>query len=762
MNALRAVPGLVGWLVLVTVATAAGPAPRTLEQHITVDALGNARFDMKWSLPRAEYDALIDCLGERMVAVKDGKPVEKDGKPVVLEVRPPAPESVLAWLDFTSLGVEVEGLTGKLDSAAHTISAQFQVSGWAKNLRGRWRLDLLDDARWYAPFNPHRPCAPLAGTVAFRLASTTSAGSSGPTTVTLVPTDWLPTTCRIEVTLPAGATGVRVEKNRLSYKAPRPAGRGGNGDQEPELRLQGRTEVLAALHKLYGDPKYLTHWLARTTFKNASDEVLTGYRMRYRLVLPGMPTEWTEWTEVASIVYPDQVVSQPLFAILPPQLCNLQSQTTATLNVEYEYCLPNHEKVQQSADCTLDVLGVNDAMMSCPGTFPGKNLFHHWHNAPLVVSSFVSAADPVVRDLAGQVAHATGGAYPIGGRTVEDREAATRKVLDALYGLLRTHVAYKGAWTADRGGRLVQRMNYGRNVLQNHAGNCIDLAMLYASVMEAYNVDAGVVLVPGHAFPIVRVPNSNVLIPLEATMCGGGTLATSDSFDWALLEGQAKWNKWTAEGTWCVVYPRDLRHQGVPTPELPPVGANPLKDWSINTPELLTAATIQKVVVKPNVFLGPRAGTVLFVDLTIRNPRGKALTLEARVLNREGRPLKGVSEDYRGADGDLVVRSSLTEVRSDTATGKEVPVFLPASETGLRPGAHEVIVQLSLWEGRGNDRTMVEAIYLNPEPIEDDKAKKETEPKKEDKGEKKLRLVPRPAPVKAGVSLTVPPPPDYR
>jgi hypothetical protein len=70
------------------------------------------------------------------------------------------------------------------------------------------------------------------------------------------------------------------------------------------------------------------------------------------------------------------------------------------------------------------------------------------------------------------------------------------------------------------------------SVLTDRAANCIDGSMLFASVLEALQLEPVVVFVPGHAYVAVRnVPGAQLVWPVETTMLGTAPFVS------ALLEG---------------------------------------------------------------------------------------------------------------------------------------------------------------------------------------------------------------------------------
>ena len=67
----------------------------------------------------------------------------------------------------------------------------------------------------------------------------------------------------------------------------------------------------------------------------------------------------------------------------------------------------------------------------------------------------------------------------------------------------------------------VQRIRLPAEVIEQRAGNCIELALLYASAAEALRLEAAILLVPGHAFVAIRTDQEGAIYySIETTMIG--------------------------------------------------------------------------------------------------------------------------------------------------------------------------------------------------------------------------------------------------
>ena len=69
-----------------------------------------------------------------------------------------------------------------------------------------------------------------------------------------------------------------------------------------------------------------------------------------------------------------------------------------------------------------------------------------------------------------------------------------------------------------------QRIRLPGEVLDQSSGNCIELTLLYASVVEALGMQSAIVIVPGHAYVAVRVDDTNdSYYFIETTIIGRST-----------------------------------------------------------------------------------------------------------------------------------------------------------------------------------------------------------------------------------------------
>ena len=72
--------------------------------------------------------------------------------------------------------------------------------------------------------------------------------------------------------------------------------------------------------------------------------------------------------------------------------------------------------------------------------------------------------------------------------------------------MVANHIAYQTPPSYVNGHTNGQHIKYARDVLRNHSGTCIDLAIFFASACESVNLQTALVITKGHCFPVVRLP----------------------------------------------------------------------------------------------------------------------------------------------------------------------------------------------------------------------------------------------------------------
>ena len=379
-------------------------------------------------------------------------------------------------------------------------------------------------------------------------------------------------TTRLE--FPPGTKNIRFEAARggvlceLPAPAPQP-----QGNLDADMDIQVRPEIMSCFYKIYGNRKFGQLWVGRAVFRNRGTATLQDFRIRFRI--PGY-SDWGSW-ERTPFVYPTQTVVEPYYPILGRGVCELKSATPAAVEVAWSYRTPDGRLVEDSETKRLDILGLNDVIFSSLTADESTSWFEAFNYAPLIGASFVCHSDPILQRFAGMAAKMAGGVAA----SVSNPNAL--QFMRGVYDLMcHNQIRYQSPPGLFRRG-VRQHVKFGRDVLQNRSGTCIDLAILYASVCQAGGLEPMLVLLPGHCFPMVKLPEGGFQA-VEATAVSGTPDGQKIPFEAATQRGQKEWQDCLKDGMFYLVDIQKLRAAGVPSPELPDLPPSTLNDWGITVP----------------------------------------------------------------------------------------------------------------------------------------------------------------------------------
>ncbi|MGC8492193.1 MAG: transglutaminase-like domain-containing protein [Syntrophobacteraceae bacterium] len=179
------------------------------------------------------------------------------------------------------------------------------------------------------------------------------------------------------------------------------------------------------------------------------------------------------------------------------------------------------------------------------------------------------------------------------------------KVMRALYDIMRTiHISYQSPQAMNDPGlsydiKTVQSIQYPRDTVEKRSGTCIDLAILYAAMMNSVDIRPYLVVTDDHCFPVARTPSGN-FVPVEATGVGDG-YNKAFTFEQAVKSGARTWQKVNQTGRFVLVDVRKMWMSGVANPELASLPPDILDRWGITALVNAPAAPAAQVAARgPN------------------------------------------------------------------------------------------------------------------------------------------------------------------
>ncbi|MEO7047930.1 MAG: hypothetical protein ABI091_21710 [Ferruginibacter sp.] len=271
----------------------------------------------------------------------------------------------------------------------------------------------------------------------------------------------------------------------------------------------------------------------------ANEDALGGKYSLFKMTLTNNSNHAAENVEVAYEVtnYIQNMVCQKIPKILPGQ--------TVVVN-----CYPNFpdkivEKTTSSKE-TVNITIKGSNLKTIENSFPiqikGRNEFVYTYipvdeirtaaesfDNKELLSCFVTPEDPIIKYLTQKIQEKIlkGEAASVEGKD----EEAVRFMMGVYEATLRSHMVYSGTSGVPEklgdASSIVQSIRLPREVVTGKTGLCIELSLLYASVMMNAGLDPMVYLVPGHAYPGFKI-NGN-FYAIEATGINGeglGGIAT--------------------------------------------------------------------------------------------------------------------------------------------------------------------------------------------------------------------------------------------
>ena len=145
-----------------------------------------------------------------------------------------------------------------------------------------------------------------------------------------------------------------------------------------------------------------------------------------------------------------------------------------------------------------------------------------------LVAAMVMPNDPSVEELIRQAAGYTDSGMMVAGYGdhIDDDNGGVWDRLQAIWRAEQDYdLTYINTWVSFAPGD-VQRIRLPSEVLDQRSGNCIELAILYASAAEALDLEAALILVPGHAYVGIRTDQQGAnYYFIETTMIGDATFS---------------------------------------------------------------------------------------------------------------------------------------------------------------------------------------------------------------------------------------------
>ena len=309
-----------------------------------------------------------------------------------------------------------------------------------------------------------------------------------------------------------------------------------------DLKIQPASVIMPAAYKVYANPNIMggRYNLFKAVIKNSTSAEIKNLKVQYRV--PGLIPDWTD-VPAATNLLPGQTAVATCFPVFPQSITERNTSSKEKTDIRITYGSKGNP-TERDESFPFDVTSVNDIVFTNMADQDKAYTSDYGENRVLY-ACMVSSEDPIIKHYAQAVqqkilcGEAGAGVGESGEVTDKDIKEKVR-VMEGVYNAtLLSHMVYSetqsGVSTFSDNTSSTEHIRLPREVVSGNTGLCIELALLHASVYKAAGLNPVIFLIPGHAYPGIKVGNQ--YIPIESTGIGGVGLGSIMSADQALQRG---------------------------------------------------------------------------------------------------------------------------------------------------------------------------------------------------------------------------------
>ena len=339
------------------------------------------------------------------------------------------------------------------------------------------------------------------------------------------------------------------------------------GKDSLDVKVSSASYIMPSVYKVYANPQALgngEYYFFKMLLTNNGGTTMNDVKISYRI--PNL-IDWTDLQEVPN-VYPGQHVVVRCYPHFKDDIVNRMTQSQETGEIKIEY---NGGKVKKES-FGFNMMGRNQFVYT---DIPPDEVTSYpdlMHNTQLL-PCLVTPEDPIVKYYTAQVQEKLmhGEAASVSGKP-EDAVKFLKGLYAATY---LSGMVYSGTEGIPQKlgdvSSTVQSARLPREVITGNTGLCIELSLMYASVLKAAGLHPIIFLIPGHAYPGIQV--DNMWYAIEATGVNGaglgGRLNPEDAFTLGMKNLQAFVQaRQQGDSRYLVIDVNDLEGKGVVPMEL--------------------------------------------------------------------------------------------------------------------------------------------------------------------------------------------------
>ena len=297
-----------------------------------------------------------------------------------------------------------------------------------------------------------------------------------------------------------------------------------------DIKISKPPVVMPALYKVYANEDALEgkYSLFKMVITNNSSVPAKNVEVTYKM------SGFLDWTTAKKIplIQPGQTVVVNAYPKFEDKIVEKTTTSKETVNTVVKGS--NVSAIEN--DFSIPVKGRNEFMYTFLPSDEIRTPDEYFDNMQ-TVACYVTPEDPIIKYFTQQIQEKV-----LKGETasVTNSEKESVRFLQGIYyATLVSHMVYSGTTgvpvSLSDVNSIVQSIRLPREVISGKTGLCIELSILYASIMMSAGMDPIIYMIPGHAYPGFKVNGSYYAI--EATAIGGEGRGNSGTPDAALQQG---------------------------------------------------------------------------------------------------------------------------------------------------------------------------------------------------------------------------------
>lgn len=281
-----------------------------------------------------------------------------------------------------------------------------------------------------------------------------------------------------------------------------------------EMKIQHQPIIMPAVYKVYADENAMDGKYGLFKMLVTNNSSTTARNVEVSFQIPNF-VEWKTVTKFSEI-RPHQSVVVNCYPQFPDKI--IEKTTSSKEQVNIKVTGSNISTTEQNFP--IDIKGRNEFMYTCIPADEIRTNAELFDNMDLL-SCYVTPEDPIIKYYTQKIQEKV---LKGEAASVQNKETEGVRFLTGIYyATLISHMVYSGTSGVpakiDDVSSMIQSIRLPREVVTGKTGLCIELTLLYASIMINAGMDPIIYLIPGHAYPGFRM-NGNYYA-LESTGIGG-------------------------------------------------------------------------------------------------------------------------------------------------------------------------------------------------------------------------------------------------